>query len=403
MNNRQRGLILTLLSLVFLIFYYFVYLPNHSENNTNAAVQNKSVLQQKATINTTKVKKPPLQTENAQPAENKEENNGTKIEKTEFNDMISCEPSSILDEKTVLNLESQLLKQLDITLPNEQLMSILLSDKAKRYDESGQQKAEAKRLKDHQEYTDSLFNFYQQYPDNTIAYSHLLSACLQNNYRYCDDSLFKQITAFDDNGELWLKLAMILLKQGEIEQANNVLLHASQADKFTGYYHEQIALFYQTASKYFLTSTDNANLIWLSFNLDSFTSGFLGPVNYCRSAEVNSVLAETCFELGQQMKNNSQSMLGTMVGIGLMKTYYEKHNFKELALEVIKEKPFNKESRSRFNQASNVMFFDPSLFIQWLDSGLNYGEAKANQQLIDEVIWRSKDPNYQPCPNIQNQ
>lgn len=52
-------------------------------------------------------------------------------------------------------------------------------------------------------------------------------------------------------------------------------------------------------------------------------------------------------------------------------------------------------------KSSLLMLFDDELIEQWLNNGLQYGELKAAQMLIDEAIWRSKNPNYTPCPLLE--
>jgi len=103
----------------------------------------------------------------------------------------------------------------------------------------------------------------------------------------------------------------------------------------------------------------------------------------------------SCLKMGSVMKNSSSSILTSIVGANLLKQIYKVNNNKP---EIEKLDVYIKEiypgARS---QLTNLMTYDESLTINFIENWREYGEITANKLLIKEAIDKSKDKNYNPC------
>lgn len=299
------------------------------------------------------------------------------------------------------NLNNQLVQQLDIDKPNEFLASILFKVKmsTKNSDDLSEK---TQRFQYKKEQISSLISYHEQYPNEPLSFARLLTECSHNNQNYCTDDFINKVTKVDkNNGALWLTIANIQLKRKNFQLANEALYQASISSSFNIHYFELINLYQSIAEKYypnkyslsFVSSIGYAAAIYISIS---------ESIDYCRKSNVEDQwLQQTCLQLGLQMEAHAEIIIYQLFGIALQKIYHEKFNNIELVakLEDKSQNQYQGIDIALMNKASALMFFDNELARQWVNNGIQFGEKLAFTKVIEEAIWRSKDPNYKPCPN----
>lgn len=203
-----------------------------------------------------------------------------------------------------------------------------------------------------------------------------------------------------NNGALWLTIANIQLNRSNFQFANKALYQASISPSFSIDYFELIQLHQNVVEKY----QPNQSPLTLASSIGfaaAVSVSIVESIDYCRTSNIEDLwLQQTCLQLGLQMEAHAEIIIYRLFGIALQKIYHEKFNNIELVakLEDKSQKPYQGIDIALMNKASALMFYDNDLARQWLNTGIQFGEKVAFTKVIEEAIWRSKDPNYNPCP-----
>lgn len=111
-----------------------------------------------------------------------------------------------------------------------------------------------------------------------------------------------------------------------------------------------------------------------------------------------NTMKNACLDMALVMKDKSTSTFISVVGANLLKEIYKVTNnvdeIKKLD-EYIKE--IYPENSERQFKISNLMTYDESLTINFIENWRNHGEIIANKLLTQEAIDKSKNPSYNPC------
>lgn len=286
--------------------------------------------------------------------------------------------------------------QLDTNLPNELLGKILFSSDWLQLDKTIEevQLSRSSMIK-------ALYDYHLSHPSEKISYFRLLTWCTETQYSYCNDDFYQKVKQIDnDNGLAWLTFASLYLDKQNILAANNALYQASLANTFSDYFFELIYLHHEITKKYVPLQANKLVIAGIGYAAATPT-GYHKTIKHCSKAKVGDHSTfEACLKIGKQMEDNSATIIHSAMGIALQKIYYEKHGNTEKIKEIedISKMLLTQTSSQQYIKATNLMFHDSQLADQWVNYGLQHGEAKTIKHIIDEAIWRSKDENYHPCP-----
>jgi len=290
-------------------------------------------------------------------------------------------------------------QQVNLEIPEERLAAILFYQSKEKKDTTDYQAEWRKRNKN---IAKVLFEYHQEFPTERLSYHRLLTFCTNQNHSHCTEDFYHKITQVDkENSLLWLTLASIKIKDKAYAEVLNALKQASLASSSYSYFFETIQLHYDVSKKY---SPEHANKLFyegIGF-ASAIALGYGEITNYCKNIERSNNLAnELCLSVGEQMELKGKTVLEQRIGIAMQKIYHEKMANTEMVelMEIKAKAPYPFLGSEEFTKASTLFFYDPSLMVQWLNNGIKFGEAKAAHMLIDEAIWRSNDPNYNPCPH----
>ncbi|WP_448555993.1 hypothetical protein [Thalassotalea montiporae] len=233
---------------------------------------------------------------------------------------------------------------------------------------------------------DQLYNHFQQDQTSPLLSNALLNLCAESLDERCDKALIERLVIVDKyNGMARLSAAAFYANSGDdIAFTNNVEELAKTA--FFNERHGEWALTYVQA----LSGEEGAN-----FNLDAMVgigihSTTIIPVmpiiDWCEADLDNSVKADTCMKLGQELTARGTLEITRSIGSALQSTVYRHYGDKE-SLDLLDErrKEFLKiRTDESFNTAEMMMFSDESLMRQFLHNIDNIGELEAIKLVIDE-------------------
>jgi len=250
---------------------------------------------------------------------------------------------------------------------------------------------------------DLLHTFHQEHPMNKLALMELIGLCSENvDHSACSTDLFNRASQIDgDNGALWLQIANYHAAKGNKQATLNAINKVNKANDFDSYYYQYLDLF-MSASKGTLDVSDNLRAIAglgyhaaIAFYIRDFTK-------FCTSTEnlVNDK-NQACLALGKILEERGKTRLFSAVGLAIQEKIYQAEGNNPLSTKAKarKEALYNPAEIALHNKAGDLMLRDPKLFQFWLRNGMNYGEHKAINMLIIEVISLSKNKNYNPCSN----
>jgi len=254
--------------------------------------------------------------------------------------------------------------------------------------------------------TTEAFEFLSQFsPDSpayALAYDQLLNLCFaEENIESCDTELLEIATEADaNNGMPWLNIAALYQKKGEQEKALEALQTAIKKPFFDDY-HWQLIDFLEQVSESKLNLSYMARLVSVIGIAAAKPSHLYKVLEMCKDEVANDpIRADVCLSLGKQMEKNSTTTAAQGLGLSLQKTYYEQMQDKG-ALAAISKKQSRIYYDNHLNETTRrtwqLMNYDDDLFRFWLQNMLEHGEAKGMQHVIEEAIWRSRNPNYTPC------
>ena len=319
-------------------------------------------------------------------------NNSAEIPLDEY--ILSCEEQSIQYIHQGENPDQELTKYNQAiqhsNKPDEQL-AYYLSD----------QEADAS------EAFEFLRQLNSQSPSNALAYDQLLNLCFaEENINKCDDELIEKATNVDpNNGIPWLNIAALHQVKGEPEKALEALGIAIKKPYFDDY-HWQLIDFLEQVSDGRLNLSYKARLVSAIGIAAAKPFHFYKVIEMCKSSVANDpVQADVCLSLGKQMEKNSTTITAQGLGLNFQSIYYEATQDKD-ELALINKKQSRIYYDSQLNETTQktwqLMSHDENLYRFWLKNMLEHGEIKGMQYVVEEAIWRSRNPNYNPCPNMQN-
>ncbi|MEW6983076.1 hypothetical protein AAD001_10555 [Colwelliaceae bacterium 6471] len=249
---------------------------------------------------------------------------------------------------------------------------------------------------------DKLYQFNQENPNNKLAYDQLLKLCFnENNIDKCDDDLFNRAQLADkENGTFWLNIAALKLKKNDIDGVFDALHEIEKAANMDEYFFE-LADFYEQTSRDILDLSYKQRLV-AGIGYAAAKPWFISEImSWCHDNNTNDQqVAQACLTLGTNLEQKSKQLLSKSLGIALQKNYFEAKDNQQALAEL--EKKLKKIERrfqdKQFEKIDRLIMHDDDLAKLWISSALTYGEENGIKYVVEEAIWRSRDPNYNPCP-----
>ena len=242
----------------------------------------------------------------------------------------------------------------------------------------------------------ALLNYHEQFPKSIIAYDRLLDMCAAKKSDYCTPEFFDKATQVDkNNGLLQLKIASFYFEQKNQELALEYIRSAAQYTTFDPYhfhYVDNIWQYLKDTKKVPRALTDAIGYsAALSWNAMSFSK-------YCMKQE-EARESDACISLGQAMQSGGRTGFIQMLGGSIEKRYAELAGDQE-RLSILESKYraiIAAVSKEEALKSFTLATYDESLAEELISNAKNHGEILAADMLIKEAVWRSKDPNYNPC------
>lgn len=247
-----------------------------------------------------------------------------------------------------------------------------------------------------------LAAFHREFPDNPDVLRHLLGQCeRQPTHQACGEALLEQVIKHHgDNGAYWIQIANFYAKQGKVDAIPQAIRNGINAPYFDEHYFASIRLFLDaTEGELAQPFPVRAMTAWGYQAAEPlYVSHVLA---YCFTQfKQRTDGTELCVELAETLESRSKIMLNQSIARELMSRARKQKGDSEGArkLKSESEAVYASFPWDDFKLASNLSFFDPALFYDYLDLLENVGEDQARMGLIEEAIALSKNPYYNPCP-----
>jgi len=243
---------------------------------------------------------------------------------------------------------------------------------------------------------DSLLEYSKNSDTQNLALFTLLQACAYNfKLQGCAQVETQAKSKLGDNAAIWQAIAIKYIKQGEQQLALQAIQDATQATYYADYNFEFEDIYRESLlANGFAHDYNQAIFLAKGYSMARSMVGFSELVKLCKN-NIKSI-KKSCLKMGSVMKDSSTSILTSIVGANLLKEIYKVNNNKP---EIEKLDVYIKEiyPGARSVQLSNLMTYDESLTINFIENWRVHGEIIANKLLIKEAIDKSKDENYNPC------
>jgi len=247
-----------------------------------------------------------------------------------------------------------------------------------------------------QKYINGLLDYHNQFPNSEIAYDRLLDLCSAKKSEYCTDDFFEKAAEIDNNnGLLLLKIASYYLKQGNETLAFEYIRNASQREVFDSYHFHYVESAWRSIKNIRQQPDALIDAIGyaaaLSWNAMEFSK-------FCMKQEQPREI-DACVSLGQAMQTGARTGFIQVLGGAIEKHYAEIDGKYETVnnIDMKYRAAIQAISAESVLTSYTLATYDDSLAEDMLNNAKNYGEVESAHLLVKEAIWRSKDPNYNPC------
>ncbi len=241
-----------------------------------------------------------------------------------------------------------------------------------------------------------LSEFIKEYPYNSFGQYSFLNQCLeQSDNPLCLNADSPEIqTLAEDNGYIWVNLALLRNARNQKEPALKALKKSLDSLIINTYQREYMKLYYEAS----LAAGEENDLFTRSnafdFSVTIPEPGFSALSQFCKVEPLNTqIKINLCFEVTKAMATRGDTLILRSLGRDIHKRF--KPELKKNKSE-LKGKVYSKEML-QFLKASNLMLHDAILDEYWFDAVIKHGEIQAQKMTIEEAIRLSKNPNYNPC------
>jgi len=247
-------------------------------------------------------------------------------------------------------------------------------------------------------------DLFNQDPSNKLLYSRILKLCIsQFDGSVCNEGLYGQAFQIDeDNAMLWHSIAALKLKQEDISGAISALNEANKKNVYDNYYTASVSFIEENLHLNSALNFQQRFVIATGIGAAKFSS--LSPImDFCEKNDFTQTeITDVCYQTAKQLEHQSNTEITELIALTLQESYHEYYqNNKEI--ENISKKVETLMSlvkSDNYQKTLMLLPFDQQLAKSWLELSLNSSEKNIVKHLIQDAIFYSRDPNYNPCPSI---
>ena len=245
---------------------------------------------------------------------------------------------------------------------------------------------------------DWLLEYSQSNESNNLVLFSLLQACAANiKLLGCEEVEIKAKSTLVENAAMWQVIASKYIKQGNEKEAINAIKNAGKSTFYANYNFEFEDLYRESLlANGFANDYNQSIILAKGYSMARPVTGLNDIYKSCKD-NLNT-MKNACLDMALVMKDKSTSTFISVVGANLLKEIYKVTNnvdeIKKLDKYIKEIYPENSERQFKI---SNLMTYDESLTINFIENWRNHGEIIANKLLTQEAIDKSKNPSYNPC------
>ena len=232
----------------------------------------------------------------------------------------------------------------------------------------------------------------------------ILGNCSNEKYRdTCSHQFMQEILNSDpNNAALWLTHSIIEAKNGNPSAAINSLEQALSAPNYNSYWAKTIEVSNQGLQE---VGMDNQSAR-VVYSIGLAAAQALAPWQFLfklceQESKRREDIVHLCLDVGKKIAFQNKTQLEYAIGLSLQKKSYEILNDNENAERIAEIKKNNASSTPYMIEAFDLMLFDQELLNYWLEQLKVFGEIEAEKRLVEEAIRLSSDPDYNPCPVVE--
>ncbi|OKY26331.1 MULTISPECIES: hypothetical protein [Thalassotalea] len=281
------------------------------------------------------------------------------------------------------NLVTQYLYRLKKSNTFEDQLSYLLVRKPQSIDEQSK----------------TLQQLYYQQPSSPIINSEILDLCISHKHdSLCSDDILKNIKqTVTNSADLLVKLALVKMKQGMLEETKVLLHEASKKVIYQDESNKALLLIKHSLTKY--SDLSEREQIVMTIGYGAAKVEQLGHLNQLCKETNDEEFIETCLTLGKLIEDTAKEVITKLIGLNMQVLAYRYWKNDEMVNLLINKMPANQSVINESEQLASILtFFDENLLREWFNAKMYNSEQFANEQLVKDAILLSKNPDYDPCP-----
>ena len=237
------------------------------------------------------------------------------------------------------------------------------------------------------------------YPSNKLIAFNLMLHCGYSTVEVCDETMMQRALDTDNqNGALWLQMALYQLKADNIERAQLSLMQFIQSqgyNEYSGDFFSTIDLALKAAG-----ANDDLSLkiALLGIAATRYQTNFAPLIKLCRTTDTdNAALLNICLQTSERLIESKDGLFTHQMGLSIQKSMLEKYGDSEgIANNSSAQKAFDTFNEEA-NIAMNMVLRSRKRTLDWLSLNIDYGELAALEYMIDQAKQASANHQQDQC------
>ena len=239
----------------------------------------------------------------------------------------------------------------------------------------------------------------QTYPSNKLIAFNLMLHCGYSTVEVCDETMMQRALDIDNqNGALWLQMAIYQLKSADVEKAKKSLVqfvHSQRYNEYSGDYFSTIDLALKEAG-----ANDDLSLkiAMLGIAATRYKPNYSLLIELCDKTDTdNAALLNICLQTSQRLIESKGGLFTHQMGLSIQKSMLEKYGDSEgIANNSSAQKAFDTFNEEA-NIAMNMVLRSRKRTGDWLSLNIDYGELAALEYMIDQAKQASANHQQDQC------
>ncbi|MCL1118445.1 MULTISPECIES: hypothetical protein [Pseudomonadati] len=239
----------------------------------------------------------------------------------------------------------------------------------------------------------------QTYPSNKLIAFNLMLHCGYSTVEVCDETMMQRALDTDNqNGALWLQMAIYQLKSADVEKAKKSLvqfIHSQRYNEYSGDYLSTIDLALKEAG-----ANDDLSLkiAMLGIAATRYKPNYSLLIKLCDKTDTdNASLLNICLQTSERLIESKGGLFTHQMGLSIQKSMLEKYGDSEgIANNSSAQKAFDTFNEEA-NIAMNMVLRSRKRTGDWLSLNIDYGELAALEYMIDQAKQASANHQQDQC------